>query len=236
VPEKDSAKPAKKTTTARKTIQTRTIKAPLRSRKTVHTVKAVAPVEVPTPSEVVPAASTKGLAGNWRRMDLHMHTPASRDYEEPDILYIDILRQAERRGLEIIAFTDHNTANGYRNLQREIADLELLERLGRIQAGELGRLNEYRRLLKKILVLPGFEVTATFGFHILGIFPPDMPLRDIDFILLQLRVPSKVVEQGLTEAGATSDVLTAYRRVYARNEHRRADAHCLHSGLASVCD
>lgn len=142
-----------------------------------------------------------------------MHSPASRDYEQPEIRYLDILKQAERRGLDIIAFTDHNTANGYRNMQREIADLELLEQLGRIRADELGRLNEYRRLLKKLLVLPGFEVTATFGFHILGLFPPEKSLRDIDFILLQLRVPSHVVEQGLTEAGATSDVLTAYRLI-----------------------
>jgi hypothetical protein len=28
---------------------------------------------------------------------------------------------------------------------------------------------EYRRLLGKILVLPGFEFTATFGFHIIRI-------------------------------------------------------------------
>ena len=142
-----------------------------------------------------------------------MHTPASRDYEQPEVRYLDILRQAERRGLDIIAFTDHNTASGYRNMQREIADLELLERLGRIRADEMGRLAEYRRLLKKILVLPGFEVTCTFGFHILGIFPPDKLMRDIEFILMQLRVPSRVIEQGLTEAGATSDVLTAYRMI-----------------------
>ena len=216
-PEKDSAKSAKKTTTARKTAQTQTparvVKPPLRPRKTAaRTVKA-APVETPPAPEVVNAPAAKPAANYWRRMDLHTHTPASRDYEQPETMYIDILRQAERRGLEIIAFTDHNTANGYRNLQREIADLELLERLGRIQAAELGRLNEYRRLMKKILVLPGFEFTATFGFHILGIFPPEMPLRDLDFILMQLRVPSKVVEQGLTEAGATSDVLTAYRTI-----------------------
>jgi hypothetical protein len=146
-------------------------------------------------------------------MDLHMHTPASRDYEQPEIRYLDILRQAERRGLDIIAFTDHNTVNGYRNMQREVAELELLEKLGRMRADEMGRLNEYRRLLKKVLVLPGFEFTATFGFHIIGIFSPDKPLRDIEFILLQLRVPSRVIEQGLTEAGATSDVLTAYRMI-----------------------
>ena len=142
-----------------------------------------------------------------------MHTPASRDYEQPEILYLDILRQAERRGLDIIAFTDHNTVNGYRNMQREIEELELLEKLGRIRADEMGRLSEYRRLRKKVLVLPGFEFTATFGFHVIGLFPPEKSLREIEFVLMQLRVPAKVLEQGLTEAGATSDVLTAYRMI-----------------------
>src|SRR5690606_25661663 len=44
----------------------------------------------------------------WRRMDLHLHTPASSDYQEPYVSYLDILRQAEIRGLDIIALTDHN--------------------------------------------------------------------------------------------------------------------------------
>ena len=52
-------------------------------------------------------------------MDLHLHTPASHDYEQPEKGYLDILKQAERRGLDMIAFTDHNTANGYRNMTRE---------------------------------------------------------------------------------------------------------------------
>ncbi len=146
-------------------------------------------------------------------MDLHLHTPASHDYEQPEKGYLDILKQAERRGLDMIAFTDHNTSNGYRNMQREIEDLELLERLGRIRPDELGRLNEYRRLLKKIQVLPGFEFTATFGFHILGIFPPEKPIRDIERVLLDLKVPTRVIDKGLTEAGATSDVLEAYKRI-----------------------
>jgi len=64
----------------------------------------------------------------------------------------------------MIAFTDHNTVNGYRNMMNEIEHLEYLEKLDRIRPDELGRLNEYRRLLKKIVVLPGFEFTATFGF------------------------------------------------------------------------
>lgn len=140
-----------------------------------------------------------------------MHTLGSHDYEQPNKTYLDILQQAERRGLDIIAFTDHNTVNGYRRMQREIQDLELLERLERIRPDEQGRLDEYRRLLNKILVLPGFEFTATFGFHILGIFSPDKPAREIEQCLVQLRVPSKVIDEGLTEAGATSDVLAAYQ-------------------------
>jgi hypothetical protein len=35
----------------------------------------------------------------WRRMDLHLHTPASADYQEPGISFLDILRQAESKGL-----------------------------------------------------------------------------------------------------------------------------------------
>ncbi len=151
--------------------------------------------------------------GTWYRIDLHMHTPGSADYEQAGVTYLDILQQAERRGLDIIAFTDHNTVNGYRQMMREIADLELLERLKRIQPDELGRLLEYRRLLKKILVLPGFEFTSTFGFHILGIFPPEKPLRDIEYLLYEMHVPGDVLDKGLTEAGATSDVLTAYRLI-----------------------
>lgn len=56
----------------------------------------------------------------WYRMDLHLHTPGSADYQEPDISYLDILLHAEMRGLDIIAFTDHNTVSGYRAMMEEI--------------------------------------------------------------------------------------------------------------------
>ena len=69
---------------------------------------------------------------HWRRVDLHIHTPASSDYQEPNITYLDILRQAEVRGLDAIAFTDHNTISGYAAMRLEIDELELLERLGGI--------------------------------------------------------------------------------------------------------
>jgi len=149
----------------------------------------------------------------WLCADLHLHTPASADYEEPDRTYLDILQKAESRGLDIIAFTDHNTVAGYREMTQEIEQLEFLEKLNRLRPEEKQRLDEYRRLLGKILVLPGFEFTATFGFHILGIFSDHVSVREIEYILLALNVPSEKLEEGATEVGATSDVLTAYRLI-----------------------
>jgi len=149
----------------------------------------------------------------WRRMDLHLHTPASADYRQPGVTYLDILQTADRQALDIIAFTDHNTVAGYETMSQEIESLEMLETLGRLENAEKERLEEYRRLRSKILVLPGFEFTATLGFHILGVFDPDMSVREIEFILRKLNVPPEMLNAGTTEVGATSDVLTAYRLI-----------------------
>jgi hypothetical protein len=152
----------------------------------------------------------------WYRIDLHTHTPASADYQQPEISYLDILQRAEMRGIDIIAFTDHNTVAGYAALRREVDQLEFLVSRGRATPDEQRLLGEYQRVMSKVLVLPGFEFTATFGFHILGIFPPDTPVRKLEHLLLGLRVPYEAIERGLTEVGASADVLTAYRMI--RNE------------------
>jgi hypothetical protein len=83
--------------------------------------------------------------------------------------------------------------------------------LNRLQEDEKKRLQAYRRLRQRILVLPGFEFTATFGFHILGIFSDKTPIRELEYILLELNVPSEKLDDGSVEVGASSDVLTAYR-------------------------
>lgn len=146
-------------------------------------------------------------------MDLHIHTPASSDYQEENVTYLDILKTAEVRGVDIMAFTDHNTVFGYKQMLDEINDLEKMEKIGRIEPGEKWRLEEYRRLGKKMLILPGFEFTATLGFHILGIFPPETSIREIEFLLLSLRIPAGELDQGSLTVGASSDVSTAYRLI-----------------------
>jgi hypothetical protein len=147
----------------------------------------------------------------WYKMDLHLHTPASADWQAPGVSYLDLLHKAEMQGLDIVAITDHNTVAGCAALQAEIEQLDLLERLGRIQPDEQRQLEEYRRIGNKVLVLPGFEFTATLGFHVLAIFPPETSIRTLEHLLLELNVPADKLDVGATEVGATSDVLTAYR-------------------------
>src|SRR3990170_2625479 len=147
----------------------------------------------------------------WYTVDLHLHTPASTDFQQPETTYIDILEKAELRGMDIIAFTDHNTVAGYRKLSDEIQQLELLEKLGRLLPEERSRLDRYRKLMAKVLVLPGFEFTATFGFHILCIFPPEKPVRELEHLLLNLNIPPEHIDEGSQTVGATSDALTVYR-------------------------
>ena len=149
----------------------------------------------------------------WYSIDLHLHTPASSDYQQPDVKYLEILQRAEARGLDIIAFADHNTVAGYRKLKDELKQLELLERLNRILPEEQNRLREYRRLFEKLLILPAFEFTATFGFHIIGLFPPETPVREIEHLLISLNIPTDQLDLGSATVGATTDVITAYRMI-----------------------
>jgi hypothetical protein len=149
----------------------------------------------------------------WYKMDLHLHTPASADWKDSGVSYLDLLHTAEMRGLDIIAITDHNTVAGCAALRAEIEQLDLLERLGRIQPDERRQLEEYRRIGNRIMVLPGFEFTATLGFHVLAVFPPETRIRTLEHLLIELNVPPSKLDEGATEVGASADVLTAYRLI-----------------------
>jgi len=151
----------------------------------------------------------------WYTMDLHLHTPASSDYQQPNASYLDILRRADEQDLDMVAITDHNTVAGLRRMHDEIQQLEMLKRLNRLLPEEQSRLDDYQRLSERVMILPGFEFTATFGFHILAIFAPEKPLREIEHILLDLNIPADQLDEGSVTVGASADVLTAYEKINA---------------------
>jgi hypothetical protein len=146
-------------------------------------------------------------------MDIHLHTRASADFQTPEATNLDILQKAESRGLDIISFTDHNTIRGYANLLSEIEQLTTFEKSNRLLAEEKIRLQEYKRLLEKILILPGFEFTAMLGFHIIALFSPKKSLREIEHLLIDLGVPPNQLDLGSTTIGATVDVIRAYQLI-----------------------
>ncbi len=147
---------------------------------------------------------------SWARADLHIHSPASADYLDKTATFMDLLRAAEERELDVIAITDHNSVAGIAAFRRRLETLQFLQDQGRLSPEEAEEFDEYHRILTRILVLPGFELTATLGFHILAIFPPQTSIRKLEHILLELNVPEDRLDAGTSEIGASTDVLTAY--------------------------
>lgn len=153
------------------------------------------------------------IKNHWYNIDLHLHTPASSDYQQRETTMLEVLRKAEEKNLDVIAITDHNTISGFKQMEEEINNLETLLKLNRILPHEKSKLEEYQRLKNKILVLPGFEFTATLGFHILAIFSPNKPIREIEHLLLTLKIPPEVLDDGAQNVGATTDVISAYQLI-----------------------
>ena len=168
------------------------------------------PVAAPVASQPVNPVPGKP-ARKWYKVDLHLHTPASHDYEEPQLTYLDWMRAVVAKGVEIAAITDHNTVAGVAAIRHEFEWLTRLEKDGRLTDTERTQLAEWRDLAGKVLLLPGFEFTATFGFHILALFSPETSLRHLEHVLLTLNVPADKLDLGSTETGASTDVLSAYR-------------------------
>lgn len=115
---------------------------------------------------------------NKFKMDLHIHTPASKCYKGPknDAEYFEILKSASEQNLDIIAITDHNTIAGYEKMMQlkdevynKIAFLETYQNESYRMKEEYDDMAKKKSMFDKILILPGVEVTVNPGVHILVI-------------------------------------------------------------------
>ena len=131
-------------------------------------------------------------------VDLHVHTPASSDYkgEGGDEGYIQLLTRFRDAGVKVVAITDHNTLAGYREIARLTADLEM--RISVVaeladdhedMAKALAHLTDRLDVLKSVLVLPGMEVDAKPGIHVLAIFDPSQSLDQAEQLLSDAGFP-----------------------------------------------
>ncbi len=105
--------------------------------------------------------STKYNRGSeWRKWDLHFHTPSSYDYKDKSVTNEDIINILSQNNISVVAITDHH-----------IIDIDRISQLK-----ELGK-------EKGITILPGIEFCSELGgsdsIHYIAIFPENTQLDTI---------------------------------------------------------
>ncbi|MDP3442869.1 MAG: hypothetical protein Q8T08_08425, partial [Ignavibacteria bacterium] len=95
----------------------------------------------------------------WRKWDLHFHTPSSHDYENKSISNKEIVDELKAKDISVVAVTDHHVIDVAR-----IKDLQSI-------AGD------------DITILPGIEFCSELGgsesIHFIGIFPENSDIGSI---------------------------------------------------------
>jgi len=113
----------------------------------------------------------------FRKVDLHIHTPESFCYSDPSVTPQQIVDTALSAGLDIIAITDHNTAEGIDGIRQV--------------AGE-----------KDLFVFPGIELSPRGG-HVIALFELDTPVEILRDFLDYLGVPRESWGDGTITVGVT---------------------------------
>lgn len=97
----------------------------------------------------------------WRKLDLHVHTPASLDFDDRQMSADELVSSAISKGLDAIAITDHNTG-------------EWVDKVVEAAKG-------------KLFIFPGVEITASGGkeggIHIIALFDVTATTKTIENLL-----------------------------------------------------
>lgn len=94
----------------------------------------------------------------YRRIDLHIHTPQSKDYREAGVAAIDIVNASIAAGLDAIAVTDHNDYRYVDLVKQAASETDLV-------------------------VFPGVEISTRDG-HLLAVLDPSKSGDDIHTLLI----------------------------------------------------
>lgn len=127
-------------------------------------------------------------AAHYLKADLHIHSPASRDYiktqkeNSNSIEYELLIKSISENDTSVIAITDHNSFKGYFELQRI-----------------LGESFKLRSILNGKLILPGIEITC-YNKHFLAIFPESSSKEKLNSFIMDCGID--IDEQGNQDASA----------------------------------
>lgn len=110
----------------------------------------------------------------WWRVDIHGHSPASKDYGGREGQDSDSGKPSFRvwlqgyidAGIDGLVITDHNTYEGVEQARTALRELR-----------------QENEDLRDIVIFPGVELTVSGGVHILGIFDPATPAQTIGDVI-----------------------------------------------------
>jgi len=125
-------------------------------------------------------AESEGL--QWKMMDLHVHSPGSKDYSDLGTPPSSVIDKALEVGLDAFAITDHNTGAW----------------VDKLKVAAAGR---------GLVVFPGVEVTVMGGernVHLLAIFDPSKGTSHVHDFLAQIGITED--KRGSTDTLANGDV------------------------------
>lgn len=112
------------------------------------------------------------MSETFYRVDLHVHTPASKCYtgDKTENGYWEIIRSAVNNNVRMIAITDHNTLEGYEKLielrEKTYQEFGFIQKYT-IPEEEKAALKEKVKLLKSVSIIMGVEITLNPGVHII---------------------------------------------------------------------
>ncbi|MFZ6820370.1 AAA family ATPase [Undibacterium sp. Ji22W] len=108
--------------------------------------------------------SSIGKGSEWKKWDLHFHTPSSHDYGDKSVTNEEIIEILNQENISVVAITDHHVI--------DVKRIQQLQILGRVHG---------------ITILPGIEFLSDARgkdpIHFIGIFPEN---ANLEFIWGQL--------------------------------------------------
>ena len=122
------------------------------------------------PQEQPIGAEWNWPGARWWRVDLHAHSPASHDFgsetDRADPDWVAWIAAARDAGLDAIAITDHNTADGIAPLQDAASGVD-----------------------HSPILYPGVEITASDGVHLLVLMDPTCTDQHVEDFLSRVKIP-----------------------------------------------
>jgi PHP family Zn ribbon phosphoesterase len=112
-------------------------------------------------------SQSRGL--NFKKLDLHLHTPASKCFRDKTVTSKQVVEAALAKGLSAIAITDHNSGAW----------------IDDVKAAAKG---------SGLVVFPGVEITCQGGkggLHIIALFDPSAGKSDVEGLLNELKLQAK---------------------------------------------